>query len=149
MDPGYYKVTEASENRPDVAAVVGILRRKGICPSVTDWTEAKRIVRYLIHTVDYGSTLGRSGRELLLLGCCDADLAGDSSDRKPCTGYMFSLGGATMTWVSRKQNCVAMSIMEAEYVALSEVTQEVGWLRHLPAELNEKQQREYTPSDKK
>ncbi|KXJ30236.1 hypothetical protein RP20_CCG007354 [Aedes albopictus] len=50
---------------------------------------------------------------------------------------MFSLGGATVTWVSRKQSCVAMSTMEAEYVALSEATQEAVWLRRLLTELNE------------
>ncbi|XP_065094362.1 uncharacterized protein LOC135714875 [Ochlerotatus camptorhynchus] len=123
MDPRYYKVTEGSpkmegneeyrkligyllylsvNSRPDVAAAVGILSWKVSCPSVTDWTEAKRIVRYLLHTVDYGLTLGRSDCELLLSGYCDVDWAGDSTDRKSCTGYMLSLGGGTETWVSRK-----------------------------------------------
>ncbi|XP_065073043.1 uncharacterized protein LOC135697357 [Ochlerotatus camptorhynchus] len=162
MDPGYYKVTEGSlkmesneeyrkligcllylsvNSRPDVAAAVGILSRKVSCPSVTDWTEAKRIVRYLLHTLDYGLTLGRGDCELLLSGYCDADWAGDSTDRKSCTGYMLSNPQVTVTWVSRKQSCVAMSTMEAEYVALSEATQEVVWLRRLLTELNENQRR--------
>ncbi|XP_058837837.1 uncharacterized protein LOC131693738 [Topomyia yanbarensis] len=154
MDPGYYKVTEdnpkieSSEeyhklsgyllylsvsSRSDVAVAVGILSRKVSCPSMTDWTEAKGMVRYLIHTGDYGLTLGRSGRELLLSGYCNSDWAGDSRDQKCCTGYMFSLKGATVTWVSWKQSCVAMSTMEAKYVVLSEATREVVCLPRLLA----------------
>ncbi|XP_053686511.1 uncharacterized protein LOC128736052 [Sabethes cyaneus] len=126
-------------SRPDILAAVGILSRKVSCPSTTDWTEAKRVVRYLIHTVDYGLVLGQSGVDLSLKGYCDADWAGDTTDRKSCSGYLFCLGGATVIWASRKQSCVAMSTMEAEYIALSEATQEAVWLRRLLSELHEKQ----------
>lgn len=122
---------------PDIAATVGILSRKVSSPTETDWTEAKRIVRYLIHTVDYGLVLGSSSKEFQLTAYCDADWAGDSSDRKSCSGFLFRLGGATVAWASRKQTCVAMSTMEAEYVALSEAAREAVWMRRLLTELNE------------
>ena len=44
---------------------------------------------------------------------------------------MFLLGGAAITWSSKKQNSVALSTVEAEYMALSVATQEAIWLRQL------------------
>ena len=48
---------------------------------------------------------------------------------------MFLLGGGAITWSSRKQSSVALSTVEAEYMALSVATQEAIWLRHLQEEL--------------
>ena len=45
------------------------------------------------------------------------------------------LSGGAISWSSRKQKCVALSIAEAEYVALSSAVQECIWLRQLEAEL--------------
>ena len=41
------------------------------------------------------------------------------------------MAGGTISWVSKKQATVALSTVEAEYVALSSATQEVVWLRRL------------------
>ena len=43
---------------------------------------------------------------------------------------MFILGGGSISWKSVKQSCIADSTMEAEYVAASEATKEVIWLRN-------------------
>ncbi len=72
-----------------------------------------------------------------MLGFSDADWAGDQEDRKSNTGFVFKLNGAAISWVSRKQNCVTLSSMEAEFVALTEATQEVVWLRKVLAEMGE------------
>ena len=48
------------------------------------------------------------------------------------SGYLCSLGG-TISWGSRKQNCVALSSTEAEYIALADTCQEVVWLQRLSA----------------
>lgn len=39
------------------------------------------------------------------------------------------LGGATVTWCSKKQSCIALSTMEAEYIACSAAVQEAIWLK--------------------
>lgn len=159
LDPGYFKISNkskqltdnfeyhsligsllylASHCRPDIAVSVGILSRKICCPTELDWTEAKRILRYLIYTRQYKLKLG--GPVMWeLVGYSDADWAGDANDRKSCSGFLFGLGRATVSWTSRKQSCVTMSTMEAEYVALSEAAQEAVWLRGLLKELNEEQ----------
>lgn len=159
LDPGYFKICNdskqlkdnfeyhsligsllylASHSRPDIAVSVGILSRKLSCPTELDWKEAKRILRYLIFTRHYKLKLGGTA-EWKLVGYSDADWAGDANDRKSCSGFLFGLGGATVSWTSRKQTCVTMSTMEAEYVALSEAAQEAVWLRGLLKELNEEQ----------
>ncbi len=74
-----------------------------------------------------------------MCGYSDADWAGDVSDRKSTSGYLFMMSGATVSWRSRKQTCVALSTAEAEYVALASASQEATWLRRLFEDLHEKQ----------
>jgi len=49
------------------------------------------------------------------------------------SGYVFKVCGNTISWRSKKQNTVAKSTTEAEYVALSHAPQEEIWLRRLSA----------------
>lgn len=48
----------------------------------------------------------------------DSDLVGDLDQRKSTVGYVFTLGGTTITWASRLQKIVALSTTEAEYIAV-------------------------------
>ena len=72
-------------------------------------------------------------------GFSDSDWAGDLDDRKSTSGYIFQVGGTAITWKSRKQSCVALSMAEAEYNALSLAAQEAIWLRQLNTDLQGKQ----------
>jgi hypothetical protein len=54
----------------------------------------------------------------LLAGMVDADWAGDRNGRASISGYVWSYGGGPISWSAKKQNCVALSSTEAEYVAL-------------------------------
>nr|GFA42137.1 retrovirus-related Pol polyprotein from transposon TNT 1-94 [Tanacetum cinerariifolium] len=49
----------------------------------------------------------------------DADHVGCIDSRKITSGGIQFLGDKLVSWMSRKQNCTAMSFVEAEYVALS------------------------------
>ena len=66
-----------------------------------------------------------------IVGYADADWAGDVNTRKSTSGYVFQIGGSTISWMSKRQSIVALSTTEAEYVALSTATQEAIWLRSL------------------
>ena len=49
---------------------------------------------------------------------------------------MYILNGAAVTWSSRRQQIVALSTMESEYIAASDSTREAVWLRRLLEDLN-------------
>ena len=42
--------------------------------------------------------------------------AGDQEDRKSTSGYLFQMAGGPVSWKSRKQDSVALSTAEAEYI---------------------------------
>ena len=67
-------------------------------------------------------------------GYSDATYA-NADSYKSTTGYIFLAGDAVITWGSCKQATIALSLTEAEYVALSESSCEIMWLRHLYGEL--------------
>jgi hypothetical protein len=74
-----------------------------------------------------------------LRGYADSDWAGDKKSRKSTTGYIFLLGGAAISWSSKKQNSVALSSTEAEYMAACATVQKVIYLRTLLSDLREEQ----------
>ena len=51
-------------------------------------------------------------------------------DTKSTSGYVFTLGGAAVSWKSSKQTCIARSTMELEFIALDKAREEAEWLRH-------------------
>ena len=61
----------------------------------------------------------------------DADWVGSVSDRKITSGGCYSLGSAMISWFSRKQSSVALSTVEAEYIAACSTSCEAIWLRKL------------------
>ncbi len=66
------------------------------------------------------------------------DWGGSETDGKSTTKGCFSLGAAMISWMSRKQDLVALSSVEVEYVVACEVGKEVVWLRNLLKYLFEK-----------
>ncbi|XP_055522372.1 uncharacterized protein LOC129716564 [Wyeomyia smithii] len=129
----------ACNTRPDVAACTAILGRKFSDPTEADWTAAKRVLRYLKKTVNYSLRLGGDLRQPLV-GYSDSDWAGDVNSRKSTSGFVFFHGGALISWASRLQTSIALSSMEAEYLALSEGCQETVWLRQLLCDFGEEQE---------
>ena len=95
---------------------------------------AKRILRYLKGTIDYGLLYSFSN-EFKLVGYSDSDWAGDLDDRKSTTGFVFYLGNVAFTWSSKKQPIVTLSTCEAEYVAATSCVCHAIWLRRLLKEL--------------
>nr|GEV38106.1 Gag-Pol polyprotein [Tanacetum cinerariifolium] len=59
----------------------------------------------------------------------DADHVGCIDSRKSTYGGIQFLGDKLVSWMSKKQNCTAMSLAEAEYMALSVSCAQVMWMR--------------------
>lgn len=159
MDPGYLAANNDSKQfsdqtayrslvgallylavnaRPDISISVGLLGRKVAEPNQSDWFAAKRVVQYLNATKDQKLTFG-PGQEWKLIGFSDSDWAGDQRTRRSTTGMIFFYGGGPICWVSKGQDSVALSSLEAEYNALTVACQEAIWLKRLLNDLGEPQ----------
>ena len=64
-----------------------------------------------------------------LVGFADADFAGYQVDRKSTSGMAHFLGSSLISWGTKKQNSVAFSTAEAEYVAAAACCSQLLWIR--------------------
>ena len=128
---------------PEVAHAASVLARDLRAPTHECFLAAKRLMRYLSGARTRGLVYHRApdADTLAYLGpCfCDADWAGDTTDRRSTSGYVMKVNGCTISWSSKKQATVALSSAEAEYMAIAYATQEVGWLRTLLDEIGHSQ----------
>ena len=123
--------------RPDISYSVSYLSQFNNCYTETHWKHAKRILRYLKGTKNYGLSFGKTDKsEDKFLECyVDADWDSNSYDRKSYTGFCFQFAGGPISWESRKQSTVALSSTEAEYMAMAEAAKEAIYLKNLFFEL--------------
>ena len=87
----------------------------------------KRIVRYLIHTPNFGIWYPKRA-SFDLVGYSDLDYAGDKVDRKSTSGTCQFLGRSLVSWSSKKQNSVTLSTAEAEYIAAGSCCAQLLWM---------------------
>ena len=74
-------------------------------------------------------------------GYVDLDFAGDLDKRKSTTGYVFTLAGGAISWLSKLQTVVALSTTEAKYMAATQACKEAIWVKRLMEELGHKQEK--------
>jgi hypothetical protein len=67
-------------------------------------------------------------------------MAGDKDSRRSTTGYVFTIGGIVVSWISKPQKVVALSTTEAKYVSVTEASKEMIWLQRFMEELGKKQE---------
>ena len=116
--------------RLDICYAVNQLSQAMVKPTKLFWKAGKHILRYLKGTSEYGLWY-RQTDEVKLHGFTDANWAGSPTDRKSTSGGIFSIGSTVGSWYSRKQRSVALSLVEAEYMAVSQATCEAMWMRKI------------------
>lgn len=131
--------------RTYIAHAVGVVSRFMNNPGKEHWEAIKWIFRYLKGTTDVGLCYGES--EINLQGYVDSDLAGDVDNRKSTTGYVYTFGGMTVSWVSQVQKTVALSTAEAEYAAVTEASKDMIWLQSFLEDFGKKQENNVLYSD--
>ena len=115
----------ANCTRPDISHAVGVLSQFNSNYTDEHYFKAERVLRYLKGTMHLKLKFEKLNEKAFeLLGFVDADWGGDKSDSCSYTGYLFQLGGSSVSWGSRKQKSVALSTTEAEYMALSDSARE-------------------------
>ena len=125
--------------RADIAFAVTQVSQFMSKPSLMHCAAVKRILRYLKGTLDVKLCLG--GMDLTMKGYCDADWGGDVNSRRSTMGYVFFLGEGAISWSSKRQPTIALSTLEAKYMAISQSAKEAIWLRQLMADVGCVQER--------
>jgi hypothetical protein len=129
----------ATMTRPDIAYTAGVISRGQAGPREGHQRAAKRLLRYLVGTPSLGITYqskdfdGEPGNPFGLVGYSDASFG--APDSKPVAAYLFKMGGAPISWASKKTTVVPRSTGEAEYIALSEAAREAAGIRNFMAEI--------------
>ena len=119
--------------RPDIAQAVGVVSRFMNNPGKGHWEAVKWILRYLRGTSHYSLCFG--GSNSCLQGYVDSDMVGDIDGGRSTSGYVFTIGGTTISWISKLQQVVALSTTEVEYVATINASKKLIWLKRLMEEL--------------
>ncbi|XP_055809533.1 secreted RxLR effector protein 161-like [Solanum dulcamara] len=94
-----------------------------------------RVVRYLKGSPGLGLFF-LSNTTLELAIYCDYDWEACTSTRRSVTGYVVKLGGALLSWKSKKQQTVSRSSTKAEYRSMAMAVAELTWVYGLLQELN-------------
>jgi hypothetical protein len=123
-----------THSRPDLTFSVGYVSRFMQSPKQIHMQAVKQILRYLKGSVDLGIHYRRNGSKSLY-GFSDSSHMVDSDDGKSTTGLVFYFNDAPITWNSQKQNTVALSSCEAEFMAATTAACQALWLRGLLAEI--------------
>ena len=120
-----------TNTRPDLCYAVTKLSQHLNKPTYANLNMTKFILKYVKASLDYNLCYSKTDSDLKLNGYCNSDWGG-SQDRKSISGYCFMFNSnALISWKSRKQNIVALSTCEAEYVALTAAIQESNFLNQL------------------
>lgn len=119
--------------RPDIAFTVGMLSRFTSNPGKAHWDAVQRLMRYLKATLNY--SLLYSGYPGVVEGYSDASWCSEPDECRSTGGYVFTLGGAAISWKSKKQTMIAQSSMESEFFALASAGDEAEWLKDLLLDL--------------
>jgi len=114
---------------PDIQFSVNLIAQFSGNSGIPYLEATKRILRYLKGTQDFSLVLGHQGRDAVdIVGWTDLDWAGDVDSRHSVGGFVFDVAGGCVSWSLKKQVSVAISSVEAEYVASANITKEAVWL---------------------
>ncbi|CAH1450604.1 unnamed protein product [Lactuca virosa] len=112
---------------PDVAFALSMVSRYQGNPGKSHWTTVKNILKYLGRTKDWVLILCGSD-DLRVTEYSDASFRTDRDNFRSRSGWEFTLNGGAIIWKSSKQETVADSMCESEYIATSEAAKEAIWL---------------------
>nr|GFC33100.1 putative RNA-directed DNA polymerase [Tanacetum cinerariifolium] len=113
---------------PDIQFAISLISRFMCDPKTIHFDAAKKILRYLQGTSNYGIWYKRGGEGKMEV-FTDSDFGGDADDYKSTSGYVVLWDGAIVAWQSKKQSIVTLSSTEAEYVAASMCACQVIWIK--------------------
>jgi hypothetical protein len=140
IDEGYFRsmigcLMYLTTTRPDILFDVSLLSRFMYGASELHLRAAKRILRYVRGIVSYGVKFKKC-QSFKLHGFSDSDWASSIEDMKSTSGYCFNLGSRVFSWCSKKQEIVAQSTAEAEFIAATAAVNQTLWLQKILHDLH-------------
>ena len=129
--------------RGDIMYTVGMISRYMDQPIKMHLRSAKRILRYLRGTADFGISYEKEG-EGRLTAFTDSDYAVDVDDRRSTSGYVFMIRTGVVSWSSKKQPVVTLSSTETKFIAAASCACQGVWMRRIMEKLVHDQGRSIT-----
>ena len=131
----------SSTTRPDITCAVGILSRFTSNYGYRHYNALLGVLKYLKGTPNVTFRLNKVSTPIRdkIICYCDSDYAGDKilsvdgdkTMRHSTTGYLIYFMGSLISWGTSKQDYIAQSSTEAEYVALNTCGKEFMFLKQL------------------
>jgi hypothetical protein len=130
-----------THTRPDLAFSVSYVSRFMQQPTMEHQQAVKRIIRYVVGTLDHDLYYPRCPGVAHLVRYSDSDHAGDIDTSKGTSGILFFFDKCLVRWQSVKQQVGALSSCEAKYIAASTTSTQALWLVRLLSDLLDKDTR--------
>jgi len=130
--------------RPDISFATNKLARAMSAPSRADLVAAKRVLRYLSGTIDFGicyfsreylSKHDPTRAKLHYILMSDSSYADDEKTRKSTGAWFSAIAGGAGAYCTQLQSITATSSTHAEYNALAECAREALFERDFLSEL--------------
>ncbi|XP_074343025.1 secreted RxLR effector protein 161-like [Apium graveolens] len=120
-------MTLSNISNTDITYGVSLISRFMEQPKKTHWEAEKRILRYVQGILGDGLYYQKTN-DSKVLGYCDSNWAGSVDDSKSTSENVFFVGSCAIIWMSKKQQVVALSTAEAEYISLSLASCQALWI---------------------
>ncbi|KAL4023951.1 hypothetical protein IC575_017721 [Cucumis melo] len=119
VDEGYFRsligcLMYLTKNKTDILNLVSILSRFMHCASELHLKAAKRVIRYVKGTSDFGVKFTR-GKEFKLIGFSDSDWGGSIDDMRSTLGSCFTLSSVFSLGARKARDCSPIPL--AEFIA--------------------------------
>lgn len=126
----------ALNTRPDILYPTIFLSTFNHKPREQHWEAAKRLMRYVKGTRELALVYRHGGdTNVNIEAFSDADWAKDRESGRSISGIVVTINKNLIMYNSMRQQAVALSTCEAEFVAASEASRSLAWLINMLDEL--------------
>ncbi len=116
------------KTRPDIAYAANLLSRYQLEPKSIHWYMLRYLVDYIRNSQSRSHKISKCKDTISLKGFSDASYADDIRNYHSTSGYVFTLGGNSISWRTFVQNRVSTSSTIAEFYGMEEASKEAIWL---------------------
>nr|GEU78981.1 ribonuclease H-like domain, reverse transcriptase, RNA-dependent DNA polymerase [Tanacetum cinerariifolium] len=129
--------------RPDLSYFVGLLSRFMQEPKEQHMKAVKQVLHYVKGTKDYGITYKHNGGNIIQ-GFSDSSYGVNTQEGKGTTDIIFYYGDSPISWSTQKQDIVALSSCESEFIAATAAATQALWLKRLLSRLTDSEEENIT-----